>query len=37
MSEEFLNERFHDGDTIRLELDDGNIVFTKVEPEHAAP
>lgn len=37
MSEEFLSERFHDGDTIRLELDDGSIVFTKVEPEHAAP
>ena len=37
MAEEFLNERFHDGDTVRLELDDGKIIFSKAEKEHAAP
>ena len=33
--EEFLNDRFHDGDTVRLELADGKILFTKAEKEHA--
>ncbi|MBN1308824.1 MAG: ATP-dependent Clp protease ATP-binding subunit, partial [Chitinispirillaceae bacterium] len=37
MAEEFLNDRFRDGDTVRLELHDGRIVFTKAETEHAAP
>jgi ATP-dependent Clp protease ATP-binding subunit ClpC len=37
MSEEFLNDRFGDGDTIRIELKDEKIVFLKVETEHAAP
>ncbi|MBN1578173.1 MAG: ATP-dependent Clp protease ATP-binding subunit [Chitinispirillaceae bacterium] len=37
MAEEFLNDHFHDGDTVRLDLQDGTIVFTKAETEHAAP
>jgi ATP-dependent Clp protease ATP-binding subunit ClpC len=37
MAEEFLNNRFHDGDTVRLEMQDGKIVFTKAVPENAAP
>ncbi|MBN1759770.1 MAG: ATP-dependent Clp protease ATP-binding subunit [Chitinispirillaceae bacterium] len=37
MAEEFLNNRFQDGDTVRLELTDGKIVFLKAETEHAAP
>jgi len=37
MAEEFLNGRFSDGDSIRLEMSDGRIVFTKAETEHATP
>ena len=37
MAEEFLNNRFQDGDTVRLEMTDGKIVFLKAETEHAAP
>jgi ATP-dependent Clp protease ATP-binding subunit ClpC len=37
MAEEFLNNKFQDGDTVRLEMADGKIVFLKVETEHAAP
>jgi len=37
LAEAFLSDAFHDGDTIQLEMGDGKIVFTKVEPEHAAP
>ncbi len=37
MAEEFLNNRFQDGDTVRLEMTDGKIVFQKAETEHAAP
>jgi ATP-dependent Clp protease ATP-binding subunit ClpC len=37
LAEEFLNNRFQDGDTVRLEMTDGKIVFLKAETEHAAP
>ena len=37
MAEEFLSERFHDGDTVRLEMKDEKIIFSRAEQEHAAP
>jgi len=37
LSEEFLNDRFHDGDTIRVMMSDGKIVFVKAEQGNAAP
>jgi ATP-dependent Clp protease ATP-binding subunit ClpC len=36
LAEEFLNDRFHDGDTIKLELQNDIIVFSKAESEGAA-
>jgi ATP-dependent Clp protease ATP-binding subunit ClpC len=36
LAEEFLNDRFHDGDTIKLELQNDTIVFSKAESEGAA-
>ena len=30
LAEEFLRDRFHEGDIIRLEMENGEIVFTKV-------
>ena len=37
LAEEFLNDKFRDGDSIRLDLENGTIVFSKVESENAAP
>ncbi len=37
LAEEFLSERFHDGDTVRIEMENGKIVFLKAEKEDAAP
>jgi ATP-dependent Clp protease ATP-binding subunit ClpC len=34
LAEEFLNNKFTDGDTIEIDLKDGHLEFTKVSKEH---
>jgi ATP-dependent Clp protease ATP-binding subunit ClpC len=36
LAEEFLSDKFHDGDTIRIELDNNAIVFEKATPKGKA-
>ncbi|NLD98421.1 MAG: AAA domain-containing protein, partial [Fibrobacter sp.] len=37
LAEEFLNDRFHDGDTIHLNFENGQIVFVKADAENETP
>jgi ATP-dependent Clp protease ATP-binding subunit ClpC len=36
LAEEFLSDKFHDHDAIKVELRDNEIVFVKVSPPGAA-
>lgn len=36
LAEEFLNDKFHDGDSIEINFENNQIVFTKVDQQNAA-